>query len=91
MLQPYVKRGLVTVLLRHRPLNADSGNDRVRAVTVRDLENGRVKTIRAPYFLDATEQGDLLPLTGTEYVTGFEARSQTAEPHAPEQAQPANV
>ena len=28
----------------------------------------------AKYFLDATEQGDLLPLTKTEYVTGFESQ-----------------
>jgi len=33
----------------------------------------------------------LLPLTGTEYVTGFESQSETGEPHAPQEAQPANM
>ena len=41
--------------------------------------------------LDATETGDLLPLTGCEYVTGFESRSETGEPSAPEEPQPLNM
>jgi hypothetical protein len=39
-------------------------------------------TIRAKYFLDATDTGDLLPLTHTPYVTGAEAQSTTGEPQA---------
>ena len=35
--------------------------------------------------------GDLLPLTRTEYVTGFESQRQTQEPHAPPEAQPRNI
>ena len=33
----------------------------------------------------------MLPLTKTEYVTGFESRRETGEPHAPEQARPADM
>ncbi|MDI9634989.1 FAD-dependent oxidoreductase [Geitlerinema splendidum] len=33
-------------------------------------------------FLDATETGELLPLTGTEYRLGAESKSQTNEPNA---------
>jgi hypothetical protein len=91
MVAPYLASGALTVLLRHRPAAADIESDRVRAVSVRSLEDGREKILRASYFLDATEQGDLLPLTRTEYVTGFESRRQTGELHAPEQAQPANI
>ncbi len=91
MLAPYVSGGRLMVLLRHVPVAADVEGDRVRAVRVRSLEDGRERTLHAPYFLDATEQGDLLPLTKTEYVTGFESRRQTGEPHAPEEAQPANI
>ncbi|MCZ2148589.1 MAG: FAD-dependent oxidoreductase, partial [Bryobacterales bacterium] len=39
---------------------------------------------------DATELGDLLPLTGAEYVTGFESQASTGEPSAPAESQPAN-
>ncbi len=91
MLAPYMSGGRLSLLLRHKPVAADVERDAVRAVTVRDLEDGRERTITAQYFLDATEQGDLLPLTGTEFVTGFESRRQTGELHAPGQAQPANI
>ena len=57
---------------------------------VRDQRTGRDTVLAAPYFLDATELGDLLPLTKTEYVTGFESRKDTGEPHAPDEAQPDN-
>ena len=91
MLAPYVSSGRLVILLRHRPTAADTTGDRVRSVTVKNLESGSARTIEAPYFVDATEMGDLLPLTRTEYVTGFESRRATGELHAPEQAQPANM
>jgi hypothetical protein len=91
MLAPYLGGGQLVVLLNHRPLRADVTGDRVRAVTTRNVVTGVERTVAAPYFLDATEQGDLLPLTKTEYVTGFESRKETGELHAPEQAQPANI
>jgi hypothetical protein len=89
MLAPYVSSGRLVLLLDHRPVKADVAGDKVRALMVRGAHGN--KTIEAEYFLDATEQGDLLPLTRTEYVTGFESRKQTGELHAPEQAQPANI
>ena len=46
--------------------------------------------LSAPYFVDATECGDLLPLTQTEYVTGAEAKSETNELHAAAEAMPMN-
>jgi len=91
MLAPHQSGGRLIVLLRHKPVKADVSGDTVRAVVVKSLETGLDRTIHAPYFIDATEQGDLLPLTKTEYVTGFESRQQTGEPHAPEKAQPANM
>ena len=91
MLAPYASSGRLTVLLRHIASAADVDRDTVRAVTVTDLATDRTRVIDARYFLDATELGDLLTLTRTEYVTGFESRKQTGEPHAPEAAQPSNM
>ena len=91
MLAPHASGGRLTVLARHKPVAADVQGDRVHAVTLRDLEEGRTVTVRAPWFIDATELGDLLPLAKVEYATGAEARAQTGEPHAPERAQPANM
>lgn len=86
---PYVSGGQLVVLLRHTPVKADVEGAIVRAVTVRG--EGGDRTLEASYFIDATEQGDLLPLTRTEYVTGFESRRKTGEMHAPAEAQPANI
>jgi hypothetical protein len=46
--------------------------------------------LEAPTFVDATELGELLPATGTEYVTGAESRAQTGEPHAKDVPLPGN-
>jgi hypothetical protein len=90
LLAPYVSSRRVLLLPEHKAISADTANDRVRAVEVRGLRDGREKTLTAPYFLDATELGELLPLTHAEFVTGFEAQGETKEPHAPPVAQPHN-
>src|SRR5687768_6206883 len=82
MIQWARTKGLLTVLLRHTPVAADVEGDHVRSVTVRDLETGKDHTLSAPFILDATELGELLPLTKTEYVVGAESRNDTQEPHA---------
>lgn len=91
MLAPYISNGSVVVLTEHRVVAADVDGDIVRAATVCSLRSGVEQIITASYFLDATEVGDLLPLTGGEFVTGAEAQIDTGEPSAPAVAQPANV
>lgn len=90
MLAPYCSGGQCTLLLEHEPVAADVDGDAVRAVQVRSLRSGRELTLRAPYFIDASELGDLLPLTNTEFVMGAESRAETNELHALEQADPLN-
>ncbi len=91
MLAPFVANGRLTILLRHEVLDADVHGDQVRAVRVRSAEHGGDVVLHAPYVADATELGDLLPLTKTEYVAGAESRAQTGEPHAKDEPQPDNV
>jgi hypothetical protein len=91
MLAPFVAAARVTILRRHRVARAAVQGDRVEAVTVQSLESGHEVVLRAPLFVDATELGELLPLTGTEYVTGTESQRDTGEPHAPATAQPLNM
>lgn len=90
MLAPHVAGQRVRILLRHVPTAATTNGDRVEAVQVRSLETGSTLVLRAPVFVDATELGDLLPLTRTEYVTGAEAQRVTGEPRAKAEAQPLN-
>jgi hypothetical protein len=62
--------------------------DRIEAVQFEPVNGGRRRTVSAPWVLEATELGDLLPLAGVEHVTGAESRSETGEPSAPETADP---
>ena len=91
MLAPYLGNGQVRILLQHKAVSAAMNNDRVEAVCVLDLESDNEVVLHAPFFADATEQGDLLPLTKTEYAIGAEAKSETHEPHAKDKAQPDNL
>ena len=90
MLMPYVSAGKLQILLNHKAQSSDVQGDEVLAVTVRDRQNGELVTLTAPYFVDATECGDLLPLTKTEYVTGSESQEDTKELHAAKQSNPLN-
>ena len=90
MLNPYISAGQLTLLTLHKIVSADVTGDKVRALKAVNLTSGKEKVLTAPYFVDATELGDLLPLTKTEYVSGAESKSQTKELHAAEKAEPNN-
>lgn len=88
MFAPYVSNGQLTLLLEHKVVSSDTKGKFVSTVTLQDLTSSTFKTIEAEYFIDATELGDLLPLTGTEHVTGTESKSETGELHAPDKGNP---
>lgn len=90
MLAPYLSGRRLRVLLEHEPVSASVDGDVIKAVVARDLRRNREVTLTAPYFIDASELGDVLPLTRTEHVIGAESRDDTGEPHAPEKADPLN-
>lgn len=91
MLAPFVASARVQILLRTVPVSAATNGDKVEAVRVRSLESGNELNLVAPFFADATETGELLPLTKTEYVTGAESQKETGELHAKPEAQPQNM
>ncbi|GAA5064048.1 hypothetical protein HNP84_006851 [Thermocatellispora tengchongensis] len=91
MLAPYRGSGRLRVLQPYRPVSAEVDGDRVTCVRLAHRDGGGELTAHAPFVLDATETGELLPLTGTEYVTGFESQAETGEPSAPPEAQPLNM
>lgn len=91
MLAPFVSNGRITILREHKPRAVDVTGVRIRAVTLLNLRTGKEITIAAAYVLDATELGELLPLSGTEHVTGFESQAMTGEPSAPDEYQPNNA
>lgn len=82
MLRPAEARGLLHCLIRHRPIDVVMDGDHIAAVRFEDLQTGDQVTVKARYVLEATEEGDLLPLTGCESVVGAESAASTGEPHA---------
>ncbi|MFZ5477395.1 MAG: FAD-dependent oxidoreductase [Myxococcota bacterium] len=82
LLAPWLAAGQLDVLLRHRVVAVDVAADRIETVMLEDEISGVRVRVRAPFFLDATELGDLLPLAGVEHVVGAEAQAETGEPHA---------
>ena len=91
MLQPYVASGSLIIARGCEPIQAEVSGDIVKAVTFRHACTDKERRVAAAYVIDATETGDLLPLTGTEYVTGFESRDMTGEPSARDQYEPMNM
>jgi FAD dependent oxidoreductase len=86
MMLPHELSGRLLVMRPHRPIAAWTHDDRVTGVVLSGLESGGEALIEAPFFLDATPYGELLDLAKIEHVLGAESRSETREPHAPEQA-----
>ncbi len=63
--------------------------DRISEVVAMGLDDGRLTSFRPELVIDATELGDLLPLSGTEYTVGAETVAQTGEAQAqPKQPKP---
>lgn len=88
MLEEYGDR--IRFIPRSIPVQAGVLGDRIETIQIQSLESGITQWLEAPLFIDATERGDLLPLTGTEYVTGSEGQEAYGEPHATAAADPTN-
>ncbi len=85
-----VASGRLSVFLRCKTIAIDEEHDRIRSVTaLQRLDRaGRVR-FHPTLVIDATELGDLLPLSGAEYRVGAEAAATTGEAHAqPHEARP---
>ena len=90
MLAPYISTGKLTILLNSKVSKAEVSSNKVQALAVRNLQSGNEYWLRAPYFADATETGELLPLSGAEYYLGTESKAETGELHAPEKGSTEN-
>lgn len=95
MLSPYLHTQRIQVLYHTVPVEVATEYDRIVSVTVSHTQ--AVGTVNeytqliGQYYLDATEEGDLLAQSGTEFVSGAESKSDTNEPHALEHADPLDM
>jgi hypothetical protein len=90
IMAPWISSGKLTLLTNTKIVSADFTGDKIRSLKAELQLQGKTVLLSAPYFIDATELGDLLPLTGTEFVTGTESGKETGELHAPEKPDPNN-
>ena len=90
MMKPYRKTGKLILLTDCKITAADYTGNKIHSLKAYNRLQNRTKILSAPYFIDATELGDLLPLTATEFITGTESRNETRELHAPEKGNPDN-
>ena len=91
MLAPDVAQGKLKILLNTEPVSAAVDGDRIRSLRCINRNQNEPMDLVAEIFIDASEEGDLLPISGTEYVIGAESQQQTGEPRAPAESNPANI
>lgn len=80
MLEPYSSKNL-TIYTEAKLLSCKCEDDRI--TSVKYLINGKEIEFTGKVFLDATDTGELLPLSNTLYSIGAESKDETGEEHAP--------
>lgn len=79
MIHPYIISGMIDLYYKTKPISSIVENHTIKTVILD--KDGESIQVDANYFIDATEEGDLLPITNTEYVTGSEGFEETKELH----------
>ena len=83
MLQPYIASGQVALRLNHIPVSALKSENRVTGMTFRS-DKGDTLEVKAALTIDASDWGDVVQLSGTEFEVGPDPKSRYGEPHAQE-------
>jgi hypothetical protein len=78
-LQPSIAEGRLVLYLHTIPVEVERSGRNLNAVLVYDFSKEHWLKIKAKYFIDASEMGDLLPLTGLPFRMGAEGRAETHE------------
>ncbi|HEY9678396.1 MAG TPA: FAD-dependent oxidoreductase [Drouetiella sp.] len=96
LLKPAESEGKLAVYLRFKPVQVSCETDKdsrktLKRVLTLNLDNNEIITFEPQIVIDATELGDLLPLSELQYDSGSDAVSKTHESHAPDEGNPENV
>lgn len=89
MIHPYVISGKIDLFYETYPVSSKMKEDEIEHLIMQNKDGQFI--VKAKYFLDATEMGDLLPITNTEYVSGSESKKETGELHAIEESDPLDM
>ena len=82
MAKPYVENGTLTIITEAILKDCYVEGDEIKSVTY--TVDGEDIEFVGEYYLDGTDIGDLIAISGTEYRVGAESRAETGEEDAPE-------
>jgi hypothetical protein len=88
MLQPALQHGLLRLWTHTVPVKAERHGRTLRSVLIYDFGHQAWTRLRGDYFVEASELGDLLPLSGLPFRIGAESQAETHERDAPAVADP---
>lgn len=83
--------GRLDLYLRHVPVRVECRDGKIEKVQMVNLDTGNWLSFKAKYYIDATELGELLAISGAPYESGVESKEETGEPSAPEKPNPDQV
>lgn len=90
LLAPFVARGLLTICDESTLVHVHRVDQLIQSVVITTSQHQQ-QCIRARYFVDASDAGDVLAYAHLAYVTGAESHTDTGEIHAPPVARPHEV
>ncbi len=88
MLQPSLKSGRLKLWVHTVPVEVERKGRMLRSVLVYDFGHNEWLRLHGKYFVEASELGELLPLSGLPFRIGAESQSETHERNAPVVADP---
>ncbi|GAC1425351.1 MAG: hypothetical protein NVSMB62_22480 [Acidobacteriaceae bacterium] len=88
MLEPALASGILKLWTHTVPVEVKRSGRRVESVLAYDLEHSSWIRLQGKYFVEASELGDLLPLSGIPFRIGAESQAETHERNAPSVADP---
>jgi hypothetical protein len=91
VLDKMLQRPKLTIFLRTAVFALERRGPVIETALAWQFDRHAILRIHPRLVLDATEMGDLLPLAKVPYVVGSEAKSDTDEPDAPANVNPACV
>ena len=83
MLEPYLNKQL-TLFLNHSLVSAEVTNHVIKSIEIINQDTNEKSIIIGHVFIDATDTGELLPLSKTKFKVGRESKFETNEPNAGE-------
>lgn len=76
----------ITLYANYRAISVKTTDNKVESIVIKQIENGKEQTLKAPLFSDCTGDGTIGYLAGADYSMGREARDEYGEDLAPVQA-----